>query len=254
MSQVYVGYLTTYTSKYLLDLTFLYSFFLNTNNLYGIVRAMAKKRIESKQVELPPTYMDTPAVKRSKKIQWKVVVGVLVLLFIGLLAANKGLIVAAVVNGKPIYTWQLNSAMRNRFGQQTLEGMIGEQLIADQAKTAGVMVTKQDVDAKQQEVLDSLGADVKLDDLLKFQGLTKADFINQLKLQLLVEKLLTKDLVITDADVQQYIATNAATLTATEPAKLKQEATQAIKASIVNEKLQTWFTEVRQKAKVLKFL
>lgn len=215
---------------------------------------MVKRKIESKQVELPPTYIEAPQNKRNQKMNWKIVVGILVLLFIGLLAANKGLIVAAVVNGKPIYTWQLNSAMRNRFGQQTLEGMIGEQLIADQARSSGITVTQQDVEAKQQEVLGSLGADVKLDDLLKFQGLTKADFINQLKLQLLVEKLLTKDLVITEADVQQYIATNTATLVATEPAKLKQEATQAIKTSIVNEKLQTWFAEVRQKAKVLKFL
>lgn len=215
---------------------------------------MVKRKIESKQVELPPTYIEAPQNKRNQKMNWKIVVGILVLLFIGLLAANKGLIIAAVVNGKPIYTWQLNSAMRNRFGQQTLEGMIGEQLIADQARSSGITVTQQDVEAKQQEVLGSLGADVKLDDLLKFQGLTKADFINQLKLQLLVEKLLTKDLVITEADIQQYIATNTATLVATEPAKLKQEATQAIKTSIVNEKLQTWFAEVRQKAKVLKFL
>ena len=215
---------------------------------------MAKRKIETKQVELPPSYSEAPEIRKNKKIQWKLIVGILVLLFVGLLAANKGLIVAAVVNGKPIYTWQLNSAMRNRFGQQTLEGMIGEQLIADQAKVSGVSVTQADVDAKQQEVLGSLGEDVKLDDLLKFQGLTKADFINQLKLQLLVERLLTKDIVITDADVAQYIATNSATLIATEPAKLKLEATQAIKTSIVNEKLQEWFAEVRQKAKVLKFL
>lgn len=215
---------------------------------------MAKRKVETKQVELPPSYTGVPQLQKSKKMQWKVIAGVLGLLLIGLIAANKGLLVAAVVNGKPIFTWQLNSAMRNRFGQQTLEGMIGEQLIADQARESGVTVTQQDVDAKQQEVLGSLGEDVKLDDLLKFQGLTKADFVNQLRLQLLVEKLLTKDLVITDADVQQYIATNSATLTATDPAKLKQEATQAIKTSIVNEKLQTWFAEVRQKAKVLKFL
>lgn len=216
---------------------------------------MAKRKIEQKQiVELPPSYGSAPKVSSNKKFQWKLIVGVLALLFVGLLAANKGFLVAAIVNGKPIYTWQLHSALRNRFGQQTLEGMIGEQLIADQAKASGITVTAKDVEAKQQEVLGSLGADVKLDDLLKFQGLTKADFINQLKLQLLVERLLTKDLTITDADIAQYIATNAGTLTATDPAKLKLEASQAIKASIVNEKLQTWFTEVRQKAKVLKFL
>jgi hypothetical protein len=194
-------------------------------------------------------------VQAPKKMnRWKMIVGVLVLVFVALLAANKGWIVAAVVNGKPIYSWQLNAALRSRFGEQTLEGMIGEQLIADQAKSSGVSVSQQDVDAKQQEVLSSLGADVKLDDLLKFQGLTKSDFVNQLKLQLLVEKLLTKDLTISDTDINNYIATNRATLTATDPAKLKTEATQAIKTNIVNEKLQTWFTEIRQKAKVLKFL
>ena len=214
---------------------------------------MAKRKIELKQVELPPSYngVSSPIAKKNT---WKVIVGVLVLLFIGLLAANKGLLVAAVVNGKPIYSWQLNSALRNRFGQQTLEGMIGEQLIADQAQSSGVTVTQADIDAKQAEVLGSLGADVKLDDLLKFQGLTKSDFINQLKLQLLVEKLLTKDMKISDEDVKQFIATNGATLTATDPAKLKMEAIQAIKTSVVNEKLQTWFTEIRQKAKILKFL
>lgn len=214
---------------------------------------MAKRKIEMKQVELPPSYngVSSPVTKKNT---WKVIVGVLVLLFIGLLAANKGLLVAAVVNGKPIYSWQLNSALRNRFGQQTLEGMIGEQLIADQAQSSGVTVTQADIDTKQAEVLGSLGADVKLDDLLKFQGLTKSDFINQLKLQLLVEKLLTKDMKISDEDVKQFIATNGATLTATDPAKLKMEAIQAIKTSVVNEKLQTWFTEIRQKAKILKFL
>jgi hypothetical protein len=216
---------------------------------------MAKRKIESKHdVALPPSYT-TPSVVISKKMnKWQIIVGVLVLVFIGLLAANKGWVVAAVVNGKPIYTWQLNAALRNRFGQQTLEGMIGEVLIEDQAKAAGVQVTQKDIDAKQQEVLGSLGADVKLDDLLKFQGLTKEDFINQLKLQLLVERLLTKDLVISDVDVNNYIATNRATLTATDPAKLNIEAKQAIKTSTVNERLQTWFTEIRQKAKVLKFL
>ncbi len=216
---------------------------------------MAKRKSDGKQmVELPPSYTGASVSSTKKMSRWHMIVGVLVLVLVGLLAANKGWIVAAMVNGKPIYSWQLNKSLRNRFGQQTLEGMIGEVLIADQAKSAGVSVSQADIDAKQKEVLASLGADVKLDDLLKFQGLTKEDFINQLKLQLLVERLLTKDVTITDTDVANYIATNSATLTASDPAKLKEEARQAIKTSIVNEKLQTWFEEVRQNAKVLKFL
>lgn len=215
---------------------------------------MAKRKAVLKsKVVLPPEYVTTVVEVPKKKFSWKMIVVILVLVLVGLVAAKKGWIVAATVNGRPIYSWELNTALRNRFGQQTLEGMIGEQLIADQASSQGVKVTQEDVEKKQKDVLASLGADVKLDDLLKFQGLTKEDFVKQLKLQLLVERLLTKDLTIRDTDIQNYIASNSATLSATDPAKLKSEAEQAIRTNMVNEKLQSWFAEIRKTAKVIKF-
>ena len=64
---------------------------------------------------------------------------------IGLLLANKGLVVAGMVNGKPIFRWELNKTLVSRFGKQTLEGIISERLIADAAKKSGVVVTKEDV-------------------------------------------------------------------------------------------------------------
>lgn len=222
--------------------------------LWYCLAMVKRKAVQEKMVAVPPSYSE-PRLYPSKPMQKKtIVIGILALALIVLLVTHKGWFVAAVVDGKPIFSWQLNSALRSRFGQQTLEGMIGEMLIAQRARVEGVVVSKSDVDKKQAEVLGSLGENVKLDDLLKFQGLTKADFENQLKLQLTVERLLTKNLSITDTDIDAYIATNRATLVATDPAKLKEEAKQAIKTNIVNEKLQTWFTEIRKNAKVLKFL
>ncbi|MBI3577760.1 SurA N-terminal domain-containing protein [Candidatus Gottesmanbacteria bacterium] len=172
-----------------------------------------------------------------------------------LLIANKSWVVAGVVNGKPIWSWQLNRVLTSRFGKQTLEGMISEQLIADEAAKQGVVVSKEDIDKKQGEILKTLGGgNVKIDDLLKYQGITKADFDNQIRLQLTVQKILGKDLVITDDDVTRYIATNSATLTATEPAQLRAEARQAILDAKVGEKLQPWFLELKNKAKILRFL
>ncbi len=217
-------------------------------------RTKAKTQVSA--VSLPPQYPVSPIKPASsmKKYGWKVVIGVLVVLFAGLFAANKGWVVAAIVDGRPIFSWDLNNTLRARYGQQTLEGMIGEQLIANEAKKAGVTVNDSDLAAKQKEVLASLGTDVSLDDFLKFQGLTKTDFDHQLKVQLTVERLLTKGLTITDDDINAYIATNRATLTATDPAKLKEEAKQMIISNTVSEKLQTWFAGIRQKASVMKFL
>lgn len=132
--------------------------------------------------------------------------------------------------------------------------MIGESLIASEAKKSGVVITDADIQTKQKEILSSLGTEVNLQDFLKFQGLSEIDFNQQLRVQLTVEKLLTKNMTITDSDIDNYIATNSALLTATEPAKLREEAKKAIIGNTVSEKLQSWFLEIRQKSNVMKFL
>ena len=144
--------------------------------------------------------------------------------------------------------------MTDRFGKQTLEGIISERLIADEANKQGVVVSKEDIDKKQSEILKTLGGNVSVDELLKYQGITRNDFDNQIKLQLTVQKILGKDLVITEDDVDRFVGTNAATLTATTPAELRVEARQAILDAKVGEKLQSWFLELKNKAKVLRFL
>lgn len=214
-------------------------------------------RGRSKQVKLPPPNMSlaTPA-KPEPKFSNKKIYIVVLLLAVGalLLAINKGWVIAALVNGRPIFRWQLNSILVSRFGQQTLEGLIGEMLIADAAATSGVNVSPAEIEAKQQEVVKGLGGNVKIEDLLRFQGMTKSDFDNQIRLQLMVEKLLSRDLVISDADIDNFIATSSATLTATEPGKLRDEARQAIISQKVSERLQTWFLELKDKAKITRFL
>lgn len=219
---------------------------------------MAKRtRPQKIPVPVPPRYEPsvlTMPSGRPRRFTWRWVLGALVILLVILTAANKGWVVAEIVDGRPIFSWQLNSMLRTRYGQQTLEGMIGETLIAKEAKHVGVAITDEDIKAKQTEILSSLGTEVSLTDFLKFQGLSQADFNQQLKIQLTVERLLTRDLAITEHDIDNYIATNRAILTATEPAGLREEAKKAIISNTVSEKLQPWFLELRQKANVMKFL
>lgn len=217
---------------------------------------MTKKLSGKKNtVPVPPPFETQTSISPEKgRFPWRYILGGLFVLLVILAAVNKGLIVAAMVDGKPIFSWQLNSTLRTRYGQQTLEGMIGESLIQSEAKKTGINVSAEDIDAKQKEILSSLGAEVSLEDFLKFQGLSEEDFNQQLIIQLTVERLLTKDLVVTDSDVDNYIATSGATLTATEPAQLREEAKRAIISNQVSERLQPWFLELRQKSNVMKFL
>ncbi len=181
----------------------------------------------------------------------------LFILLVGLTAVfltNKGLFVAAVVNGRPIFRWQMNKVLVSRFGKQTVESMISEMLIADAAREAGVSISQGEIDGKVSELVSAMGGDVNIDELLTYQGMTKEDFESQIRLQLMVEKVLTKDLAIAETDIDNYIATNRALLVATDEAALRAEARQAIVSKTVSEKLQPWFLELKEKAKILRFL
>lgn len=216
---------------------------------------MKQKTSSKKRVALPAEVETLPPMPtHTPNKTWSRVFGVLLIVFLGMVMVKKGWIVAAIVDGRPIFSWQLTSVLKSRYGQQTLEGMIGESLIMREAKKAGVSISDDEVTSKQQEILSSLGPNVNLEDFLAFQGITEKDFNKQLELQLTVERLLTHDVTFTNEELDAYIATNAATLTATEPAKLREEARAALINNMVSEKLQSWFEQVRQNAKVYKFL
>jgi hypothetical protein len=132
--------------------------------------------------------------------------------------------------------------------------MISEQLIGDEAKKQKITVTQQEIDAQQQEILKSFGGNVTLDDVLKYQGMTKADFDQQIRLQMLLTKLIGKDITISDEDVTNYIATNESTLVATDSDGMKKEAKDAILMQKVGEQLQTWYAALKEKAKIYRFI
>lgn len=189
----------------------------------------------------------------SKFTQWGLL-AVCVLIAVGVYLGSKGYIVAALVDGKPVFRWDLNKALVTRYGQQTLESMISEQLIADAAVKQGVAISQKDIDTKTATVVKSLGPNVKLDDLLKYQGMTKSDFEHQIRLQLTVEKILGKDVAVSDADVDGFIEKNKDTMVATEPAAMRGEAREAVTQQKINEKIQPWFAQLKEKAKVVRLM
>jgi len=198
------------------------------------------------QPETPP--------EQSKKINTKAGIIILLIVLAVIFLLRKGYIVSAVVNGRPIFTWELNNVMVNRFGKQTLEGIITEQLIYQEAAKQGVSVTPAEVQAREDEMVKNIGADVKLEDLLKYQGLTRSDFDNQIKLQMIVEKILGKDISYTDAQLDNFVATNSAALTATDSASKREEARTILTEQEINKKITTWLQDLKDKAKITRFL
>lgn len=135
---------------------------------------------------------------------------VFVLVAAGLLLRKE--LVVATINGQPISRLTLIREMEKSSGKQVLEGLIGKTLILQEAKRQNVLVGKEEIDqemAKIEENFKSQGQD--LNQLLAFQGMTRADLEEQIQIQKTAEKLA---------------------------------------GSTESAQIQTWFTDLRQKAKV----
>lgn len=190
-----------------------------------------------------------------KKINYKYfVLGIIVLVLSAFLWKNKGWVVAATVNNRPVWRWDLESRMVSRFGSQTIDELVSESLIRQTAAKNKVIISKIEVDNKVSEIEKSLAGKITIKDALAQQGMTIDDFRRQVELQLMLEKLTASSVAVSDKEIQDYIDKNKSTLTATDEAGLKEEVRKILLAGKQGTVLRDYFTNLRSQAKILKFL
>ncbi|MFC1647137.1 SurA N-terminal domain-containing protein [Patescibacteria group bacterium] len=197
------------------------------------------------------TSKDTKKLSKNKNF-FRLII--LVLVITGFVLYKRGYIVSATVSGKPIFTWQLLGELNKRFGKQTLEGMITEEMIRQEVKNAKVIVNDEELNEKVDDLLAQFGGNVKIEDVLKFQGISKEDFDKQIWMQIAVEKILAKDLTISEIDIDNYLASNSAMFDATDSSQLRKDAEKKMIEEFVADKIQPWFEELKNKTKITRFV
>jgi len=189
-----------------------------------------------------------------KKMTIGIVIAVLVIL--GVLYFFRSFFIVALVNGKPISRLGFDRALEKQGGQQVLNNTVTEILINQEAKKQNVIATQADLDQKFTEIDNQLKAQGQtLDAALTANGETRADFDSQMKTQIVLEKMLGKDITVTDEEINTYFTTNKTTF-ATDATLASEAAT--IKSTLLqqklSEKLQPWLTDLQAKAKIIYFL
>lgn len=122
----------------------------------------------------------------------------------------------ATVGGTPITRTDLNKVLEAQSGEQFLPVLIDTQLLIQAGKDAGISVSDAEVAAeleRQKKIDPQLGEALTKNPLL-------IDVINtQVRRNLVTQKLLTKDVKMTDADLQKFFNTYKTYYE--EPAKVK---------------------------------
>ncbi|MBI2611755.1 SurA N-terminal domain-containing protein [Candidatus Gottesmanbacteria bacterium] len=208
-----------------------------------------------KQEILSPTVQSAEVVSPLQKLRQKrtPILLALLLVILALIYFKTNLINIVTVDGNPITRWELEKELNTKFADQTLDTLISEKIILNQAKKEGITVNQNEIDNRIAEIEKRLQGQLTLEDALKAQGLNQDSFRKQIEIQLVIDKMFTKDATVSQAEIDEYISQNQDFLTSsTEPAKLREDVYETLKQQKIGDLFDKWFTEIRQKVNIVK--
>lgn len=173
---------------------------------------------------------------------------------IGIVVSYRGLPIAAIVNRDVVFRREVDRVLYERYGAQTLDGIITERLLAQEAKAKGISVEQAAIEARENEILAQFGATGSVDEFLSLQGISRDEFQRQLSLNIMVERLLESDIQVSDSEVATYIASNSAMLIATDSAGQREEARTQLRQQKLQGRLFEYLEELRNKAMIRSLL
>src|SRR3989338_7438818 len=177
---------------------------------------------------------------------------IILLIALGLLLAfyKKEWFVAATVNGTPITNLELLAKLNKQFRGQTLNQMINEKIILDEARKSNIAVSDSEIEEKLQELENQVGGAEVFESLLAQQGQTRNSVKQQIRLQLIIEKLYQNEATVSAQEIDQFLQTSSESLQATDSAAQRKEAQDLLKQQKINQVFSQKFQELRQSAKI----
>lgn len=215
---------------------------------------MAKKIVEKSKDDYPFSKVNNLLSKFSS---WKNIRSskkfYLVILILGILLLavyKKSWFIAAMVNGSPVTNLELQMKLNNQFKAQTLNQLIEEKIILDEASKNNAIPNETEIDQRIKELEIQVGGSQTFDGLLSQQGLTRSTLRNRLRLTLAISKLYEKEATISAEEVTKFVETSKNQLQATDSAGQEKEAYDNLKNQKLSQIFSEKFQELRKNAKI----
>jgi len=204
----------------------------------------------------PEKQKTTTPQTQSVKLRKSYLILIIVIVVLGaLLYYFRGLFVAAVVNGQPISRLEVVQQAEKQSGKQTLDTLVRDALIEQEAKKENVTVSDKEVNDEISTLQNNLKKQGQtLDQVLATQGMSQVDLRRLIRLDKLVQKMVGKNVKISDQEINDYISKNKDSLPNTDEATLKKQVKAQLVQQKTNEAVQTWLASLQQKANVVYFV
>lgn len=175
------------------------------------------------------------------------------LLSIGLLAIVSACTnqTVATVNGETISRQELDERLTQKAGKQILDQLITEKLILQAGEKAKIKISDKQVNDRITEIKKQFPDQKSFDKNLKDNNLTLKDAKEQIRIQLISQKMLEKSTKVTDKEVEDYYTQNKDSIF---NGKKLTEVKDDIKNQLSQQKqygnAQTWIESLKKKAKI----
>ena len=177
-------------------------------------------------------------------------VALVAVLVVGAILYTQGFVTAAKVNGQSISRLSVVSELEDQAGATVLDSMISDILIEQAATEAGVTVTDADVATEivaiESQITTQGGT---LDEVLVQQGLNRESLTKQIRMQKLLEALLSSDIVVTGEEIDAFLAENGPVPEGQEEAARAQVAEQ-LRSQKFSTAAQSYVTGLRTQANI----
>lgn len=170
-------------------------------------KSTTKKSSATKTTSTPAA--SKPNTEKTKHNKSALAIIGTIAIFLFAIFVLKSFLIVATVNGEPITRYEIIKALEEQAGQQTLDSLITKKLILQEAKNNNIVASQEDKDAEIKKIEDSLKEQsTTLDDALAAQGMTRNDLLEDIRLQILVQKLVENRIELTDEEVSKYVEEN----------------------------------------------
>jgi hypothetical protein len=227
-----------------------------------MARKSRNRKSAAKKLVIEESYVEMKAVKSPMKLPKRIFTYVLVLLVVGGLVYFGGKqIFIATVNGELVNRLSVIKELEKQGGKKVLETIILKTLINQEAKKRKLTVNQQEMDAELTKIETNVTSQGStLDAILLQQGMTKNDLISEIKLQLLVTKMVEKNVSVTDKEIDEYLTSQKAQPaqsldpTQTTPEMSRAQAQSTLRQQKLQGEIQTFVADLKAKAKINYFI
>lgn len=180
------------------------------------------------------------------------IIALAVILIIALLYSLRSFFVVALVNGQPVTRLEFNQELEREAGKQALNSVISKTLVLQEARKKNITVSQKETDGQIKKIESGFSKQGrKLDEELSQSGLKRSDLVEQIRMQLLVEKLLSKEISVSDKEAKDFLERNKDQL---PPGTTEQNIKEQLKQQKLRDSFQTWVDKLQKDAKITYFL